>query len=573
MVSNRYRVERQLDRGGMGVVLRAADLRTGQSVALKVLSPKIARNPTHRARFQREIEVIRQLEHPNLLRCLDVGSFGDSLYIVTELLEGFSMRGLLIREGRLDTHRAAEIVMAVLSGLACAHDADIVHRDLKPDNVFVGDDGSVKLLDFGLAKVISAEDNRLTATGMICGTASYVAPEALVTEQPGKEADVYAVGLIFVEAMIGRQLFASTSTSQTFMQQLVVPARIPKKVWDSPLGPVLIKALQKHPDERFPDAGAMFRALQQVPRFDPILLGNEELPPRPPDDLSGFLLDHLADGRGRTLDTLHRLPKPEPYVPEALVDDKATLQLVIESLTSGELDSLFESARAPVAGGEGDEHPTVQMLLEPSSPEMEPEPARTVGLATVPAAPLPNQGAFIGGVAGQITAENDVAVDFQSGRKVGWIALALAVLAGVAGAVWLWGQRAEPEPEVPPVRPATEPVMVSEIAEVEVPSADETEPEIPSDDEGAEEIGVDSEPHGEPETANDEEDVEPPGEAVDDERRGDELAPESTARPEPVAKSAPARDKGSRKARKQAPEKKEATEAADNLVDKYVPSF
>ena len=350
LLKDRYRVASNLNRGGMGLLLRAHDEEAGRDVAIKLVSPKLGRTGNFRERFEREVELVSRIEHRNVIQCFDFGATDNgTLFLVMELLEGLGLREVIRNEGRLTTHRTIDLGLQLLSGLGAAHDLGIVHRDLKPSNVYVVEeaDGTevVKLLDFGLAKSLEDEHVRLTKTGMICGTAAYVAPETLVVERPGKEADVYAVGLILLEMLFGRRVYTSPQMAQTFMEQLVVPARIPRKVWDEPLGRILARALQKHPGERFEDATAMHEALAAtVENTTDFVLMNEELPPTA-NELPRELLDDLADGRYRTIDTLYMLPHPEPWDPgdEEHVDDREILQQVLDEISRSDIHKAFDT--------------------------------------------------------------------------------------------------------------------------------------------------------------------------------------------------------------------------------------
>lgn len=559
LIDDRYRVEEHLDRGGMGIVVRAIDTARDREVALKFLSPKIARNKTHRARFRREVDVMSRVQHPNLLQSYGCGEARGCLYVVTELLEGFTLRALIRREGRLSTHRALKIAREVLQGLQAAHAVNVIHRDVKPNNIFMADDGQVKVLDFGLARSITAADNRLTATGMICGTAAYVAPEILVVEDPGKPADVYAVALVILEMLLGRQVFASSSTAQTFMQHLVIPARIPRRIWEEPLGPVLVRALDKHPDERYPDALAMATALADAAGTADFVLANDELPPRPPDDLSGFLLDHFADGHSRTKETLRRLPKPEPYDPtDPDPDDRATVKLVISDITS---------AQTKLFGG-ATERPTVPMeRLE--TEVLDPERAGLAATRPPPSA---------------VATEQDVEMTWRPRpwARVGTLGAVIAAIGVVAYATWPSSEVASPtadgHTELAPAPPAAavgstvvEPDdSAREVAAHGVADSDSTleadagAPHLVDPEVIAGAYDANEGPSSAEGTAADERDV------ADEPRRPARPARDGAAerRVEAPPKRARSREEPERSA-SSAAEKK----AADALVEKYLPTF
>lgn len=181
-----YRITEPLGAGGMGEVYRARDERLGRDVAIKVLPKSVADNPDRLARFEREARALAALSHPTILALFDFGTEADVTYLVTELLEGESLRQRFERE-RLPWRRSVEIAAAVADGLAAAHGKGIIHRDIKPENVFVTDDGRVKLLDFGLARIeqsTRAADGTTvtdpgTAVGTLLGTIGYMPPEQI----------------------------------------------------------------------------------------------------------------------------------------------------------------------------------------------------------------------------------------------------------------------------------------------------------------------------------------------------------------------------------------------------------
>jgi serine/threonine protein kinase len=168
-----YEITALLGAGGMGEVYRARDARLGREVALKILAPEVANDPTRRQRFELEARVVAALNHPNIVAVYDVGEG----YIVSELVEGEPLRG-----GHLGLRKTIEIAAQIAGGLAAAHDAGIVHRDLKPDNILLAHDGRPRILDFGLARVgaahaVAVENGMVqTETGMVMGTAGYMSP-------------------------------------------------------------------------------------------------------------------------------------------------------------------------------------------------------------------------------------------------------------------------------------------------------------------------------------------------------------------------------------------------------------
>jgi serine/threonine protein kinase len=193
----------------MGVVYRARDRRLGREVAIKVLPDKLAENREALARLEREAQAVAALSHPNIVAIFDMGTEGGISYLVTELLEGETLRARLAH-GPLPWHLAAEIAAALAEGLAVAHARGIVHRDLKPTNVFLTRDGRVRILDFGLALVSRAGENtvtELTQEGAVVGTVGYMSPEQIRAEAVGPASDIFSLGCVLYEMMSGRKAF------------------------------------------------------------------------------------------------------------------------------------------------------------------------------------------------------------------------------------------------------------------------------------------------------------------------------------------------------------------------------
>jgi Tol biopolymer transport system component len=220
-----YEILAPLGAGGMGEVYRAQDTRLKRAVAIKVLPPSFSADPDRLRRFELEAEATGQLNHPNILAIYDVGTHNGSPYVVSELLEGETLRERLA-EGPLTTRRALEYARGLATGLAAAHEKGIVHRDLKPENVFVTSDGRVKILDFGLAKLTQperpgVEHSALTTTpqgtepGVVMGTAGYMSPEQVRGGPIDHRSDLFSFGAILFEMLSGRRAFQGDSSIET----------------------------------------------------------------------------------------------------------------------------------------------------------------------------------------------------------------------------------------------------------------------------------------------------------------------------------------------------------------------
>jgi serine/threonine protein kinase len=203
-----YKLVSLLGAGGMGEVWRAHDPDLQRDVAIKVLLPTYAGDPARLRRFEREARAVAMLNHPNLLVVHAVGNQGGRPYLVTELLDGGSLRDHMMRP--LPPRQAIDFTIEIARGLAAAHDRGLVHRDLKPENIFVTRTGGIKILDFGLAKLVQrdpASDPTLTETGMVLGTPRYMSPEQACGQDLDHRSDIFAAGAILFEMLSGRPAF------------------------------------------------------------------------------------------------------------------------------------------------------------------------------------------------------------------------------------------------------------------------------------------------------------------------------------------------------------------------------
>jgi serine/threonine protein kinase len=269
-----YEIVAPLGAGGMGEVYRARDTKLDRNVAIKVLPPALADDPTALARFEREAKAVAALSHPNILAIHDFGTDGATVYAVMELLEGQTLRER-IAGGPLPLRKATDVALQIAHGLAAAHEKGIIHRDLKPDNVFVAPNGRVKILDFGLAKALAAAPGTgetlaasrdATAPGLVVGTIGYMSPEQITGAQVDQRTDIFAFGAIVYEMLTGHRAFDRKSTAETIATILredapdVSPAfRVPQSVER-----IVRRCLEKDPAERFYSAHDIAIALEAL---------------------------------------------------------------------------------------------------------------------------------------------------------------------------------------------------------------------------------------------------------------------------------------------------------------------
>ncbi|GAA2412533.1 Stk1 family PASTA domain-containing Ser/Thr kinase [Streptomyces glaucosporus] len=201
VLDGRYRVEARIAVGGMATVYRALDTRLDRVLALKVMHPSLAADASFVDRFIREAKSAARLAHPNVVGVFDQGSDGSYVYLAMEYVEGCTLRDVLRERGALPPRAALEILEAVLAALGAAHLAGLVHRDVKPENVLIGDDGRVKVADFGLVRAVDQQTS--ASTGAVLGTVSYLAPEQIEHGTADARADVYACGVVLYEMLTG----------------------------------------------------------------------------------------------------------------------------------------------------------------------------------------------------------------------------------------------------------------------------------------------------------------------------------------------------------------------------------
>jgi hypothetical protein len=250
--------------GGMGQVYRARDTRLNREVALKILHDTFASDPDRIARFEQEAQAAAGLNHPNILRVYDVGTDGGRTFIVSELLDGESLRGALGR-GPLPIRRALALAAQVAHGLTAAHALGIVHRDLKPENVFVTTDGQVKILDFGVAKLqfsstaaaTIAPTRMQTTPGMVIGTIGYMSPEQVRGLAVDTRSDLFSLGALLYEMVSGHRAFEGSTDADTMTAILTRdpdPVHVADHSLAGPLARVLARCFEKTPERRFQSA-------------------------------------------------------------------------------------------------------------------------------------------------------------------------------------------------------------------------------------------------------------------------------------------------------------------------------
>ena len=267
LFAERYELRGLLGVGGMGSVYRAHDLELDEPVALKLLRRELLGQPGILDRFRREVKLARRVTHPCVARTFDIGVHGADRFLTMELVDGESLATLLDRERRLPVERALVVAGHVAAGVGAAHAAGVVHRDLKPDNVLIGRDGRVALTDFGIARAFVTNSAPLQTSGLMLGTPEYMAPEQLDPRAPiDGRADVYALGVMLYEMLVGDRPFRADSPFGVAAARLVAPPPDPRERIDLPpaLAEIVLKCMARDPGSRFANIDALVRALADV---------------------------------------------------------------------------------------------------------------------------------------------------------------------------------------------------------------------------------------------------------------------------------------------------------------------
>jgi serine/threonine protein kinase len=270
LLGGRYRLGERLAEGGMGSVYRAVDESLGRQVAVKVLRRELADEPAFLERFRREARAAAALSHPGVAGVYDYGELGGQPFIVMELVEGETLEERIAARGRLPWAETFGLGEQVARALAAAHGHRLVHRDVKPGNILIGPGERAKVTDFGIAKAAAA--TTLTRTGMVLGSANYVAPEQAKDDDVGPAADQYSLGCVLFEAVTGRTPYAGKNPVAIATQHVSAPVPDPRRLRRDlpvPAASLIQRALAKDPRERFPSASAMADALAAAAQGTP----------------------------------------------------------------------------------------------------------------------------------------------------------------------------------------------------------------------------------------------------------------------------------------------------------------
>ncbi len=266
-----FQIQGHIAKGGSSDVYRAHDLLSGKSVVLKIPDSMSIGDPAQYERFQRELEVMRTLNHPAIQKGLGSGKYNNTPYLVTELVEGESMRDLVRRATPMPPHDAIDLIRKIADGMAHCHDQGIIHRDLKPENVLISNSGQPVILDFGLT--LTKGSTRVTYSNFsgAAGTPDYMAPEQIEGQRGDKRTDIYALGIMLYELLTGTNPFSGDNNMAVMAQHL--KGAIPRLDVEFPgisteLAAFVAYCLQRNPDDRFIDLHDFLNKLDNLETID-----------------------------------------------------------------------------------------------------------------------------------------------------------------------------------------------------------------------------------------------------------------------------------------------------------------
>ena len=264
VLGGRYEIQGKLGSGGMAVVYKAKDTILGRAVALKTLHGHYAGEQIFRQRFKQEARAMASLDHPNVVKVYDICQDGEMPFIVAECVDGDDLGELLARSGKLNEMFTQRVAAQLLQALSYAHHRGVIHRDIKPSNILITRDGAVKVGDFGIARLIEDDEAETGEPGEVIGSARYMSPEQLQGKEATSRSDIYSAGILLYHCLTGRPPFSGDVKSLARQQLHAVPKpprRLNKKI--SPRAEaVILKALAKRPEDRYPSAAAMLAGME-----------------------------------------------------------------------------------------------------------------------------------------------------------------------------------------------------------------------------------------------------------------------------------------------------------------------
>jgi serine/threonine protein kinase len=281
--NERYELGAMIGSGGMADVYIAEDLRLHRKVAVKILRSDLARDPTFVARFKKEALAAGGLNNPGIVSVFDSGEDGPDSYIVMELVKGHTLREVLQSDAEISQDEAVGIVTEILEALEYSHDQGIIHRDIKPGNIMITNSGKVKVMDFGIARALDDVGATMTNTWSVVGTAQYLSPEQATGEYADIRSDIYSLGCLMYELLVGRPPFIGDTPVSIAFQHVSAPLPAPSEInpdIDPNLETIIKVALHKDANDRYQDAGAMLADIHRAVRGEQVTTKIKRVNPR-----------------------------------------------------------------------------------------------------------------------------------------------------------------------------------------------------------------------------------------------------------------------------------------------------
>ena len=340
--NSRYELGAMIGTGGMADVYIAEDLRLHRKVAVKILRSDLARDPAFIARFKKEALAAGGLNHPGIVAVFDSGEDGTNSYIVMELVKGHTLRQILQSvDGQarqiMTQQEAVEIVTEILEALEYSHQQGIIHRDIKPGNIMITDSGKVKVMDFGIARALDDIGATMTNTWSVVGTAQYLSPEQATGDSADARSDIYSVGCLMYELLVGRPPFVGDTPVSIAFQHVSAPLPSPSDFnpeIDPNLETIIKVALHKNPDDRYQDAGAMLADLRRAYRGEAVTTKIKRTTRKRKYLISGGIAATLLLIVGATFATrTHNVAAPTLQVPNVVGLTEAQARALLPNFT------------------------------------------------------------------------------------------------------------------------------------------------------------------------------------------------------------------------------------------------
>lgn len=335
--NSRYEIGAMIGTGGMADVYIAEDLRLHRKVAVKILRSDLARDPAFVARFKKEALAAGGLNNPGIVAVFDSGEDGPNSYIVMELVKGHTLRQVLQSDAEISQDEAVQIVAEILEALEYSHNEGIIHRDIKPGNIMITESGKVKVMDFGIARALDDIGATMTNTWSVVGTAQYLSPEQATGDSADVRSDIYSVGCLMYELLVGRPPFIGDTPVSIAFQHVSAPLPAPSDInpdINPNLDTIIKVALHKNPDDRYQDAGAMLADLRRAVRGEQVTTKIRKTSPRKRLIAIGGVVVALVVIAGSTLLTRSHAPvAPSLQVPNVVGLTEAQARALLPNFT------------------------------------------------------------------------------------------------------------------------------------------------------------------------------------------------------------------------------------------------